>query len=157
MEYLLDPVLLLEVWLGDTNNLWQYCHNFERPFLNDFHYVHGVQPLIQFLSPRKLVTWRICMSFHFWSSWISLRNHDHVSSNCSKNHFWSTLKLFELDQKCFFEHLMITWNQFVRKKHFWSSLNNFSISLKSHDHDFEEKFSWIKSEAVCICVTWLIF
>ena len=39
------------------------------------------------VSNFRGVMWRICMSIHFWSSRISLWSNDHVTSNCSKNHF----------------------------------------------------------------------
>jgi len=90
----------------------------------------GVQLLIQFLILEEVVMWRICIPVHFRSSRISLR--------------------------------MITWHLTVRKIDFDTPSNCsnriisvFSNSLKSRDHYLEEEFSWIKSELVCICVTWL--
>ena len=109
------------------------------------------------------------MPFHYWSSWISLRMiRNHVTSNCSLNHFWSTLKLFEPDQKWNFVQLMIM-NSTYLKKCFWSSLNNFKVDQKWFKEQFEvtwlqsrdygyfgDKFSWINSETTCICVMWPI-
>ena len=77
------------------------------------------------------------MPFHFWSSWISPRNHDHVTSNCSKNHFWSISKLFELDRKCVFEQIDFTWSlREIRLHQKWIGM------LHAMCH-------------ACICVTWL--
>ena len=127
-----------------------------------FAYIHGGITFDPVPDLEEVATWCICMPFHFWSSWISPRNHDHVTSNCSKNHFWSISKLFELDRKCVFEQIEFTWSLTVRKSTFdpvrtiWRWIkSDFSNSLKSRDPYFEEKFDCIKSELACICVTWL--
>ena len=84
---------------------------------------------------------------------------NHVTSKCSKNHFWSTFK-FKAGSKVFRtlnDHVnsIYSKNTFdtVRKQR-WKEV---IFRLKSHDHYFEEKFNWIKSETACIWVTWPIF
>ena len=51
---------------------------------------------------EEVVTWRICIPFHFCSTYISLRNNDHVTSNCSKKRSWIKFEQFESGSKAFF-------------------------------------------------------
>ena len=106
---------------------------------------------------KEVVTWRICMPFHFWSTLIfgcykwsgdsnsfkrsvlihpeivrtgskaKFQTFYHVTSIRSKNLFWSTFKLFEVNHIVFvksYDHVKYF------KFRLWSSSNNLKVDQK---------------------------
>ena len=103
---------------------------------------------------KEVVTWRICMPFHFWSTWISLRN----SWSRDEIPLLVQFEQMEEDQKRNFDFYSITWPWSLRNLAFgWppSVRTGPKAEFRHVMMNFEEKSKCIKSETACMCVTGL--
>ena len=106
---------------------------------------------------EEVVTWRICMSFRFWSTLID----DHVTRI-------PTVKL-KIPGKAFLksELLFPEFSISPPGSYTWPNLFEISLLIRleqlkvDQKRNFEQvesryhQFGWIKSETACICFTWL--
>ena len=69
--------------------------------------ISGVIFFDPFQNLEEVVTWRIWISFRFWSTIVSHRNY--LTSICSTFRFWLSSNNFKVDQNQNCEHFEVTW------------------------------------------------